>query len=155
REALHLRSECLYPLGPLALPSVREEGATPEPGASPATDLFLARARQASASFSLDAAEDARAVADICIALDGLPLAIELAAARVRVLSPRAIRSRLKQCLDMLSSSRRDVPQRQRTLRATLEWSYDLLEPRQQVVLRRVAAFVGGFTLQSAAEICD
>jgi non-specific serine/threonine protein kinase len=150
RELLRLRGESVYALGPLALPSPASDVS-----ASPAVALFVARARQAVAGFSLDQAEDARAVAEVCIALDGLPLAIELAAARVRVLSPRAIRARLANCLDVLSSAKRDVPDRQRTLRATLDWSYTLLEPRHQVVLRRVALFVGGFTLESAATVCD
>ena len=141
RESLRLCSEFVYTLNPLQ--------------ASPAVALFVARARQAEAAFSLDNAEDAGAVAEICTALDGLPLAIELAAARVRVLSPRAIRARLSACLDVLSSPKRDVPARHRTLRATLDWSYDLLEPEQQALLRRLSLFVGGFTLESVASLCD
>src|SRR5262249_53781174 len=129
REALRLRSECVYTLDGLELPPL-----TADPRASPAGALFFARALQAQATFSLDAATDARAVAEICIALDGLPLAIELAAARVRVLSPRAIKARLNVCLDVLSSAKHDVPARQRTLRAALNWSYDLLEPSQQAL---------------------
>jgi predicted ATPase/DNA-binding CsgD family transcriptional regulator len=152
REALRLRSECVYAVGPLALPSRTEDVPI---ASSPAVALFVARARQALATFSLDAMEEARAVADICITLDGLPLAIELAAARVRVLSPRAIRARLANCLDVLSSSNHDLPDRQKTLRATLDWSYDLLEPTQQAVLRHVSVFAGGFEVASAGPVCD
>jgi serine/threonine-protein kinase PknK len=155
REALRLRSECIYALGPLALPSPTDDALITAPASSPAVALFVARARQALATFSLDAAEEARAVADICITLDGLPLAIELAAARVRVLSPRAIRARLANCLDVLRSSNHDVPDRQKTLRATLDWSYDLLDPTQQAVLRRVAVFAGGFGVESAGPVGD
>lgn len=152
REKLHLRSECVYTLGPLALPSLTSDAF--DVATSPSVALFVARARQAEASFSLDQAEDARAIAEVCIALDGLPLAIELAAARVGVLPPRALRARLAHCLDVLRSANIDVPDRQRTLRATLDWSYNLLEPRHQDVLSRVAVFVGGFTLESAAAVC-
>src|SRR5215471_13786413 len=154
REALRLQNECVHALSPLALPESVEHASLRELRASPAVELFLERARQVQATFALDDVE-ARAVADICIALDGLPLAIELAAARVRVLSPRAIRARLGDRLDLLTATSRDVADRQQTLRATLEWSYNLLETHAQAALRRVGVFAGGFTLESAAMVCD
>jgi predicted ATPase/DNA-binding CsgD family transcriptional regulator len=154
REALRLRNESVYPLRPLALPEAVEQASVSDLRASPAVELFLERARQVQATFTLDEVE-ARAVADICVALDGLPLAIELAAARVRVLSPRAIRARLSDRLNLLTTTSRDVPDRQQTLRATLAWSYNLLEAHAQAALRRCAVFAGGFTLESAALVCD
>ena len=154
REALRLQNEVVYPLSPLALPELVDGASLIELRASPAVELFLERARQVQATFALDEVE-ARAVADICVALDGLPLAIELAAARVRVLSPRAIRARLSDRLNLLTTTSRDVPNRQQTLRATLSWSYKLLEAHAQAALRRCAVFAGGFTLESAAMVCD
>ena len=105
REALRLQNEVVYPLSPLALPELVDGASLIELRASPAVELFLERARQVQATFALDEVE-ARAVADICVALDGLPLAIELAAARVRVLSPRAIRARLSDRLNLLTTDR-------------------------------------------------
>src|SRR5262249_37184104 len=99
-------------------------------------------------------AVNAAAVAAICVRLDGLPLAIELAAARVRLLSPSAIRDRLTQRLALLTSGARDRPERHRTLRAALAWSYDLLTPAEQAVLQRLAVFVGGCSVEAAEAVC-
>ena len=153
REPLRLRSEHVYALAPLAVPRSTARVSVQEVHAAPATALFVERALQVDASFTLRDG-DAPVIADICVALDGLPLAIELAAARTRLLSPSAIRARLSNRLELLSSGYHDVPDRQRTLRATLMWSYDLLEPAQQVLLRRAAVFAGGFVLEAAAAVC-
>jgi hypothetical protein len=96
-----------------------------------------------------------RAIAEICVRLDGLPLAIELAAARMRVLPPRALLSRLGRRLVVLDSGPQDQPERQRTLRAALDWSYELLSPAEQALFRRLSVFVGGFALVAVAEVCD
>src|SRR5205823_5250950 len=95
----------------------------------------------------------AASVAEICRRLDGLPLALELAAARIRVLSPEALLGRLGQGLSVLGSGARDLPARQHTLRATIAWSYDLLTEEEQRVLRRLATFAGDFSIESAATV--
>ncbi len=154
REALRLRTEHVYALSPLAVPDVASGLSVSELHANPSIALFVTRARQARASFALDEHEG-RAVADLCVALDGLPLAIELAAARVRMLTPRAIHARLADRLDVLTATERDVPERQRTLRATFDWSYQLLDPAQQALLRRAAIFAGGFSLELCTLVCE
>ncbi len=100
-------------------------------------------------------ADNASAVAEICARLDGLPLAIELAAARVKVLSPSSMRTRLTSRLQLLTGGARDMPERQQTLRAAIDWSYDLLTPAEQKLFRRLAVFVGGCTLEGAEAVCD
>jgi predicted ATPase/class 3 adenylate cyclase len=132
RVSLHLQSEREYQVAPL-----------PDPDA---VELFCARATNA---------EPEAAVADICGRLDGLPLAIELAAARTRVLAPDELLRRLEQRLPLLTGGARDAPERQRTLRATIEWSHDLLTPEEQELFAHVAVFEGGFTLDAAEEVCD
>jgi predicted ATPase/class 3 adenylate cyclase len=131
REALHLRGEQQLSVPPLNL-------------VDDAIRLFVQRAQAVRPDFELS---DASVVAQICRRLDGLPLAIELAAARVKMLSPAAILSRLDQRLEMLTGGPRDVPLRQRTLRQAIAWSYDLLSPEEQRLFRHAAVFVGGCTL--------
>ena len=121
-------------------------------GKSEAVALFLQRARAVNHTFAPDE-DDLRTIAELCRQLDGLPLAIELAAARLKTLTPHAILARLPQQRQLLSSTRRDVPDRQRTLWATLTWSYDLLRSHEQALLRRLAIFVGGFTLDAAEAV--
>jgi predicted ATPase/transcriptional regulator with XRE-family HTH domain len=116
--------------------------------------LFVARAQAARADFHLSA-ENAPAVAAICSRLDGLPLAIELAAARVRVFSPAALLARLESRLDLLTSGARDVPARQQTMRNTIDWSYALLDESEQVLFRRLCIFVGSFDLPSVEAVCE
>jgi predicted ATPase len=111
-----------------------------------AVELFRARAADA---------EPEGVVAEICRHLDGLPLAIELAAARTRVLPPEKLLQRLEQRLPLLTGGARDAPERQRTLQATIEWSYDLLSPEEQSLFARLGIFVGGFTLEAAEEVCE
>jgi hypothetical protein len=116
-------------------------------------ELFAQRAREVEPDLVVDAAETA-AVAAICARLDGLPLALELAAARCNLFSPQALLARLDQRLTLLHDGVRERPARQQTLRATLAWSYDLLRPAEQALLRRLAVFVGGFDMEAAQAVC-
>jgi len=134
REPLHLAGEHEYAVDPLA--------------PSEAVELFLTRAVAAKRDFTADGE-----VARICERLDHLPLAIELAAARVKVLSPHALLARLEQRLPLLAGGARDLPERQRTLRATIEWSHELLSPDEQRLFGRLAAFRGGWTLEAAEAV--
>src|SRR5918994_6179106 len=132
RESLHVRGERLFSVPPLSLPRAgtghRSAG---ELARYEAIQLFLDRAQAVRAGFELTE-RNAPAVAEICLRLDGLPLAIELATARLRLFSPEALRDRLGSRLSALGSGARDLPARQQTLRATIEWSYHLLEPAEQ-----------------------
>ena len=118
-----------------------------------AVALFTERAADARAGLPLSA-EDTKAIEEICRRLDGLPLAIELAAARARLLPPAAMLRRLGNRLDMLTGGLADLPERQQTLRGTIDWSYDLLEPQEQLLFARLSVFSGGWTLESAEEVC-
>ena len=114
-----------------------------------AVALFIERVRTIKPDFQLTPA-NARAVVDICVRLDGLPLAIELAAAPIRLLSPQQLLARLGQSLQVLTGGTRDLTQRQQTMRNTIKWSYDLLSPEEQKLFRRLAVFVGGCTVEAA-----
>nr|MBA2598483.1 adenylate/guanylate cyclase domain-containing protein [Chloroflexia bacterium] len=133
RAPLHLRAEREYPVPPLGLPRRHPPPSPEQLSQYEAVRLFIARARAVKPDFTVDN-KSAPAVAEICWRLDGLPLAIELAAARVRMLSPQAILDRLEQRLPLLTGGARDAPLRQRTLRDTIAWSYDLLEPEEQTL---------------------
>ena len=151
---MHVYGEHEFPVPPLAVPDVR---ALPSVGALsqfPAVALFVQRAVAAKPGFELDE-HNASAVIEICSRLDGLPLAIELAAARVKVLSPSAMRTRLASRLQLLTGGARDLPQRQQTLRAAIDWSNDLLTPAEQMLFRRLSVFVGGCTLDGVEAVCD
>jgi predicted ATPase/class 3 adenylate cyclase len=154
RIRLHLRGEREYPLGPLALPDDPQHVPLPE-GLSQyaAVALFIERSRDARPDFAVTAA-NAAAIAEICARLDGLPLAIELAAARVKLLPPGALLARLSHQLQVLTGGPRDLEERQRTMRATIAWSEGLLSPAERILLRRLAVFVGGCTLEAAEAIC-
>jgi predicted ATPase len=117
---------------------------------SEAVALFTARARQLSSGFEPD-----DAVTEICRRLDGLPLAVELAAARTKLLRPEQILERLGRSLDLLRARRRDAPERQQTLRATIDWSYELLTEEEQQLFARLGAFTGSFSLDAAEEVCE
>jgi tetratricopeptide (TPR) repeat protein len=119
-----------------------------------AIELFVKRARASKPAFSLNEG-NARAVADVCRRLDGLPLAIELAAARVKFLTPQAILTRLEHSLTLLTGGARDLPARQQTMRAAISWSYDLLEETEKRLLSRLAVFSGGMTIEAIEEVCS
>jgi predicted ATPase/DNA-binding XRE family transcriptional regulator len=154
REPLHIRAEREVAVTPLPLPAPRRLSLLDDLGQVAAVALFVERAREANASFALTV-ENAPAVAAICQRLDGLPLAIELAAARVKVLAPDQLQRRLERPLDLLTTTRQDLPVRQRTMRAAIAWSYDLLPQHDQRHFRRLAGFAGGFTLAAAEAVVD
>ena len=152
RTVLRLRAERAYPVTPLSLPA--DPAGVPVEAllASPAVALFVERARAVRHDFALTQA-NAAAVVELCRRLEGLPLAIELAAARTRLLDPDAILARLAGSLDALGTGAVDLPERQRTLRATVDWSVDLLEEAERSLLETTAIFVDGWTLQAAAQV--
>jgi predicted ATPase/class 3 adenylate cyclase len=154
REVLHVRSEHEFAVPPLALPDPAHLPKLASLARIPAVALFLQRAQAARPEFRLTSA-NARAVAEICVRLDGLPLAIELAAARMKLLSPQALLTRLDQPLNVLTGGARDVPARQQTLRNTIEWSYHLLTAREQRLFRWLSVFVGGCSLEAAEAVCS
>jgi predicted ATPase/DNA-binding CsgD family transcriptional regulator len=151
RVALRLQSEHEFPVPPLTVPPLN--GARPDDLARlDAVQLFALRARAVRHDFQLTEA-NLPVVADICRRLDGLPLAIELAATRVRLLSTQALLERLNHRLGILTSGPQDLPSRQQTLRATIAWSYNLLEPAQRSLFERLAVFAGGWTLEAAETV--
>jgi predicted ATPase len=152
RASLHIYGEHEFPVPPLAPPSDSRSLAALR--GSPAVELFVQRALAVKPGFELTA-ENAASVANICKRLDGLPLAIELAAARVKVLSPSAIEARLASRLQLLTSGARDLPERQQTLRGTIDWSYQLLTPAEQQLFRRLSVLVGGWTLEAVEAVCN
>lgn len=152
RAPLHLRGEQEYLVDPLRLPEPGELTSTEAVERSEAITLFLDRAKAVKPKFALTAA-NAATIADICRRLDGLPLAIELAAPRLRVLSPTALLVRLEHRLQLLSGGPSDAPSRQRTLRDTIGWSYELLAADEQRVLICLSIFAGGFTLPVAEAV--
>jgi predicted ATPase/class 3 adenylate cyclase len=154
RTPLHLSGERIYEVPPLRLP---------DPAGAPGTDslmqyeavaLFVERAAAAKTGFALTE-ENASAIAEICVRLDGLPLALELAAARVRVLAPRALLGRLDQAMRLLIGGAQDLDERQRTLRATIDWSHDLLAPEEKALFMRLGVFVGGCRVEAAEAVVD
>jgi len=153
RSVLRLSGEVVYPVPPLALPELRESPDIATLAEYESVALFTQRAQAVAASFRLTD-ETATAVAEICTRLEGMPLALELAAARVSMLSPSALLERLTPRLPLLTEGAWDLPARQRTLRATLDWSYDLLEADDQRLFAQLGLFAGGFSLQAAEEVC-
>jgi predicted ATPase/DNA-binding SARP family transcriptional activator len=154
REPLRLYGEHRYVVPPLAAPGPNDARSLEALGANDAVRLFLARARAVAAGFRLTDA-NGPAVAEICRRLDGLPLAIELAAARTEVLPPVAIAHELGASLALLTEGARDLPPRQQTLRATIDWSHELLAEPERAVFARLGVFAGGWTLAAAAAVCD
>jgi predicted ATPase/class 3 adenylate cyclase len=155
RGALHVSGEHVYSVPPLSLPDQDVDGrASYDIASSDAVTLFVQRAQAASSSFAVTDA-NTPVFAEICRRLDGLPLAIELAAARIRLLSPQALLTRLERRLQLLKGGARELPARQQTLRATIDWSYALLEAGEQTLFARLAAFAGGCTLEAAEAVCD
>lgn len=153
RAPLRIRGEHDVSVAPLPLPEERDSATASPLNENPAVQLFVERARATNAS---SVAGDGALVdiAEICRRLDGLPLAIELAAARVRLLPVAALRERLHHRLPVLEGGPRDAPARQRTVRATISWSYGLLAPPEQALFRRLAVFAGGFTIEAACHVC-
>jgi predicted ATPase/class 3 adenylate cyclase len=154
RSVLSVYGEREYPVPPLRLPERQREPNLDTLTQSEAVSLFLDRARAVRPDFELTN-ENASAVAEICLKLDGLPLAIELAAVRMNVLTPEAILPRLDERLTLLTSGPRSLPERQRTLRGAIEWSYQLLEEPERRLFARLATFSGGGTLEAIEEVCD
>jgi predicted ATPase len=152
RRVLRLRAERAYPVPPLPLPPDPATVPLEELASSPAVALFVDRAGAARHGFALTPA-NATAVAELCRRLEGIPLAIELAAARTRLLSPDALLHRLARSLDALGTGTVDMPERQHTLRATVEWSVDLLEDAERSLIETVAVFADGWTVEAAAEV--
>jgi predicted ATPase/serine/threonine protein kinase/DNA-binding CsgD family transcriptional regulator len=153
RAVLHIRAEHEFMVPPLALPDPAHLPDLAELAHYAAVALFLERAQATKLDFQLTAA-NARATAEICVHLDGLPLAIELAAARIKLLPPQALLTRLSSRLDVLTGVARDMPVRQQTLRDTLAWSYQLLDATEQRLFRRLAVFSGGISLEAAEAVC-
>lgn len=154
RTPLRIAAEREYALNPLELPTPSDPASTESLGSYPAIALFVERARMTRGSFELTP-ENAAAVAAVCRSLDGLPLALELAAARLRLLSPEALLERLDNALQILTSGARDVPARQQTLRATIDWSHSLLTEPEQRLFRRLAVFTGGCTVADVEAVCS
>src|SRR6266567_1005303 len=154
REVLRLRGEHQFAVLPLALPDPKRLPDDRSLAHVPAVDLFIQRAQAIRSDFQLTD-DNARAVASICIRLDGLPLAIELAAARVKLLAPQALLARLDRRLPVLTAGARDLPLRQRTLRNTLAWSYSLLTQEEQHLFQRLSVFTGGATLEAIEAVCE
>jgi predicted ATPase/class 3 adenylate cyclase len=153
REVLHVHAEHEFPVPSLALP---DPGHLPDLAALShyaAVALFLQRAQAVKPDFKITNT-NARAIAEICVRLDGLPLAIELAAARMKLFPPQALLARLDQRLSVLTGTSRDVPARQQTLRNTISWSYYLLDAAEQRLFRRLSIFVGGCTLEAVEAVC-
>jgi predicted ATPase len=154
RAPLHVRGEHLLPVPPLLLPNLARLPDLVTLAGYAAVALFVERAREAQPNFVLTDMH-APSVAAICAHLDGLPLAIELAATRVKLLPLPALLARLDNRLTLLTGGARDLPARQQTIRATIDWSYDLLEADTQPLFRRLAVFVGGCTLEAVAAVCN
>ncbi|MBV9598254.1 MAG: helix-turn-helix domain-containing protein [Chloroflexi bacterium] len=153
RERLRVDNEIAWSVPPLAYPDPNKRCDFEAVAQSPAVRLFVARAQAMQKDFALTKSNGGQ-VADICARLDGLPLAIELAAVRMRALGVNDLRDRLDQAFQLLVSHSRGLPDRQRTLQATLDWSHQLLTPAEQVLLRRLAVFGGGWTLDAAESVC-
>ena len=154
RVPLGVRGERECPVPPLALPDLRRLPPLERLAQYEAVRLFSARARDVRPDFQLTP-ENGPAVAEICVRLDGLPLAIELAAARARILSPAALLARLSHRLRVLTRGALDLPTRQQTMRNTIAWSYDLLDAGEQQLLRRMAPFSGGRSLDALETVCN
>ncbi len=153
RIRLQLRFEREFILQPLEVPT-KENLSLNKLSEYPSIELFVERAQAVKPAFALTQ-DNAESIVQICRKLDGLPLAIELAAVRVKLLAPQAILMRLSNSLKLLTGGARDLPERQQTMRATIAWSYDLLEPEEKKLLNRLAVFAGGFTLEAAEAVCE
>jgi predicted ATPase/DNA-binding CsgD family transcriptional regulator len=154
RESLSLRQERVFPVLPLNLPNLKELSDFTSLSQFAAIALFVQRTQAVKADFHLTEV-NASIIAEICTRLDGLPLAIELAATRMRLLSPQQLLARLEQRLQLLTGGSRDLPARQQTLCSTIQWSYDLLNVEEQRLFRRLAVFVGGCSIEAVESVCE
>ncbi len=154
RAPLHIAAEREYALGPLPLPSLDHVPTAQEVASAEAARLFVDRASAHAPGFTLTDA-NAAAVAAICRRLDGLPLALELAAGWIRMLPPSALLARLDDALPLLVGGARDLPERQRTMRDVVGWSYDLLEPAERRLFDCLAVFSGRWTIEAAQAVAD
>ena len=154
REILHLQGEHEFQVSPLTLPDLENLPEVESLSQYEAVELFIQRAVALKSDFSLTN-QNAPAVAEICHCLDGLPLAIELAASRIKILTPKAILERLSSRMKLLTGGSRDLPERQQTIRSAIAWSHDLLEEEEKVLFRRMSVFVGGSTLETVEAVCD
>ncbi|MBK7338184.1 MAG: DUF4062 domain-containing protein [Saprospirales bacterium] len=154
RTSLHIRNERIYNLSPLALPSETSSIRPGDLGNYSATQLFVERALEVNPRLILDQ-ENTEAILEICRRMDGLPLAIELAAARTRFFQPAALMSRIEKTLDLVSKGQKDLPERQQTLRAAIEWSYNLLTEETKRVFRLLGVFKRSWTLEAADVILN
>jgi predicted ATPase/DNA-binding CsgD family transcriptional regulator len=154
RAALHLSGEHEFPVSPLAVPDLTQQLSPEMLTQQTAVRLFVLRTQAIQPAFHVTPA-NARAIAEICVHLDGLPLAIELAAARSKLLPPQALLKRISHRLEVLTGGAQDLPTRQQTLRNTLQWSYDLLTEPEQHLFRWLSIFVGGCTLEAAEAVCQ
>jgi predicted ATPase/DNA-binding NarL/FixJ family response regulator len=153
RERLRLSAEQEFPVPPLAMPAPADVADLSCLAANPSVALLLDRARRTNPGFDLTTA-NAALLASACVRLEGLPLAIELAAARLKVLTPGELVLRLGSRMELLAGSTRDVQPRQRALRSAIAWSYDLLDPAERAMFRRLSVFAGGWTLADATSVC-
>ena len=152
---LHVYGEHEFPVPPLAVPNLKSAPTAPEAlSRFPAVALFVERAKAVKHDFTVTK-ENATAIAAICARLDGLPLAIELAASRIKLLSPANMLTRLESSLNLLTGGARDLPLRQQTLRGTVNWSYNLLNAAEQSLFRRLSVFIGGCTLEAVEAVCN
>ena len=154
RSTLHVQGEHEFPVAPLAVPDLTQLPTLADLARMETVRLFVARAQAIKADFALTEV-NAHAIAEICVRLDGLPLAIELAAARIKLLPPQALLKRLSHRLEVLTGGAQDLPARQQTLRNTIAWSYDLLAEQVQRLFRWLSIFVGGCTLEAAEALCQ
>ncbi len=154
RMTLHVRAEHEFVVPPLVLPDPKRLPDLVAMSHYEAVELFVSRAQVVKPEFQLSNA-NAPAIAEICARLDGLPLAIELAVARIKLLTPQTLLARLGQQFAVLTGGPHDTPARQQTLRKTIDWSYDLLEEDEKRLFRRLAVFVGGCTLEAAGAVCN
>ena len=154
REGLRISGEHEYPVPPLALPNLTQLPSLESFSQYAAVELFIQRAQAVKPDF-LITDDTAPALAEICNRLDGLPLAIELAAARIKLLPPRAMLARLENRLEFLTGGKRDAPARQQTLRNTIAWSFDLLNENEQKLFRRLSVFVGGCTIEAVEAVAE
>jgi predicted ATPase/class 3 adenylate cyclase len=154
RALLHLQTEHVFSVPPLALPDITHLPKSKALEQYASVALFVQRAQAIQPTFQVSQS-NARAIAEICVRLDGLPLAIELAAARIRLLPPQALLARLSKSLQVLTGGAQTLPVRQQTLHNTIQWSYDLLDIQEKQLFRRLSVFVGGLTLEAAEAVVN